>query len=159
MTARRSFVLINGDVKLNAASALSNAPLGAVMTLDYEPTQKLLQQRKYHAMINDIADSCTFMHRKWDAEEWKRLLIHAFVKVMREEAKALNKPDPFEGQGQVVPSLDGDGFVQLGVQSRGFSKKLASEFIEYLYSWGTAHGAIWNETADFDDRRNNVREV
>ena len=42
--------------------------------------------------------------------------------------------------GVVVPNLSGDGIVQLGFQTRKFSKEQASEFVEWLYAWGAERG-------------------
>jgi hypothetical protein len=44
-----------------------------------------------------------------------------------------------------VPSLDGSGVVQLGLQSRSLSRADASEFIEYLIAWGVDQGVIFSD--------------
>lgn len=110
-----------------------------------EPKKRRQQEEKYHAMIGDIAGQCRFLGRERKHDDWKRLLIDAFVRVMRENAKAEGKKDPFPGFGEVLPSLDGVGIVQLGVQSRGFSIDNASQFIEYLYAFGAEQGVKWSE--------------
>ncbi len=112
-----------------------------------EPPKSRPQEEKYHAMIAEIADQCEFLGRKWDREEWKRMLIDAFVRAERELAKQEGRPDPFDDQGQVVPSLDGRGIVQLGVQSRKFTKGLAAKFIEFLFWYGAEHGAEFADDA------------
>src|SRR5690606_11777311 len=104
-----------------------------------------IQEEKYHAMIGDIAKHCTFMGEKLGAEDWKRLLVDAFVRVMREDAKSEGRPDPFKSQGRVLPSLDGSGIVQLGIQTRKFSKRMAGEFIEYLYHYGCDNLVPWSD--------------
>lgn len=98
------------------------------------------QEGKYHAMIGDIARQMKYQGETLDSESWKRLLVEAFVHVMRETAQAENKPDPFGGQARLLMSLDGQRIVQLGVQTRKFRKGVASEFIEYLYAYGTENG-------------------
>ena len=98
------------------------------------------QEEKYHAMIGDIARQMKYQGETLDSESWKRLLVEAFVHVMRETAQAENKPDPFGGQARLLMSLDGQRIVQLGVQTRKFRKGVASEFIEYLYAYGTENG-------------------
>jgi len=103
------------------------------------------QEEKYHAMIGCIARQIPWMGKKRDTETWKRLLIEAFVHVKREDAIATNQRDPFNGRGEVVPSLDGQRVVQLGVQSRTFGKRIASEFIEYLYAFGAENNVQWND--------------
>jgi hypothetical protein len=125
---------------------IKHAPVGYKVTIE-EAAKSRDQEQKYHAMVGDIAKHCEFMGRKWDREDWKRLLVDAFVRVMREQAKAQGKPDPFAEECRMVPTLDGSGFVQLGAQTRGFKKGMASDFIEFLYSYGSESGVVWSETS------------
>lgn len=106
-----------------------------------EPIKSREQEAKYHAQIADIANQCEFMGQKWSEEEWKRILIDAFARVKAAEG------DPLKGWGRIVPSLDGTGFVQLGIQSRGFSKRIGSEFIEHLYAFGAENDVQWSDEA------------
>jgi hypothetical protein len=91
------------------------------------------QNEKYHAMIGDIAKQASHLGSKWDAESWKRFLLWQFAK------------DTNTNQGQIVPSLDGTGIVQLGLQSRSFTKEQASEFVEWLHAWGAENGITYTE--------------
>jgi len=152
MNDKRIFVFNHDTARRNAEAQCKLAPAGCIVTFDLEPRKSTLQERKYHAMINDIAESCTFMNQTWSAEDWKRLLIAAFVDVMRDEAKAKGEDDPFKDEGRVLPALTGKGIVQLGVQSRRFTKAMGSAFIEYLYAWGGWNNAVWGESVDFDER-------
>ena len=86
------------------------------------------QEEKYHAMINDIAKQAQHLGAKWSAEDWKRLLVDQYL---REEANI---------QGKIIPNLDGTGIVQLGFQTRKFTKEQASEFVEWLYAWSGNNG-------------------
>ena len=92
------------------------------------------QEEKYHAMIGDIAKQASHLGSKWDSESWKRFLLWQFAK------------DTNTNQGQIVPSLDGTGIVQLGLQSRSFTKEQASEFVEWLHAWGAENGITYTET-------------
>lgn len=138
------FILAHQAARDRAKAAIDAAPDGWHALIE-EPKKRRIQEEKYHAMIADIAKQCTFMQRKWSREDWKRLLIDAYVRVARENAKAEGKPDPFAGQGEIVPALEGSGFVQLGVQSRGFRIKQAAEFIEYLLDYGEDQLVVWTE--------------
>ena len=89
------------------------------------------QEEKYHAMIGEIAKQAEHLGAKWDAESWKRLLVDQFL---RENGK---------GGNRVLPNLDGTGIVQLGFQTRKFSKEQASEFVEWLFAWGAEHGITY----------------
>jgi hypothetical protein len=147
MSHNKKIVYLKGDLQRRTAHELiEQVPEGWVMRLS-APAKSRDQEEKYHAMIGDIAKHCTFMGEKLGTEDWKRLLVDAFVRVMREDAKANGEPDPFKGSGRVLPSLDGSGIVQLGIQTRRFNKKLASEFIEYLYHYGCDNLVPWSEPA------------
>lgn len=148
MSELRVYVLDSLAQRELAADFCMHAPEGAVCTFDAE-RQTPLQQRKYHAQINDIAACVPFMGEMISAEDWKRLLIDGFVRVMRDQAIAENKSDPFPHHGRLVPSLDGKGTVYLGVQSRKFGKQMASEFVEYLYAWGTWNNVKWKEYEEY----------
>ena len=138
-------LIITGEVARKAiCQHVLSAPDGYVVRIS-EPVERRIQEERYHAMIGDIAEQCQFLGRKRDRETWKRLLIDAYVRVARENAKAEGKPDPFPGQGEVVPSLDGTGVVQLGVQSRRLKVDQASELIEYLFSFGAERGVVWTD--------------
>lgn len=152
MSDRRIYKFRKGNetARRLAAARCMEAPDEFVCIID-APKKSREQEEKYHAMVADIANQCTFMGRTWGKDDWKRLLIDAFVRVMREDAKATGNPDPFAGQGEVVPALDGHGFVQLGVQSRGFRKATASQFIEYLSAYGNENGIRWTESVQWDE--------
>jgi hypothetical protein len=81
------------------------------------------QEEKYHAMINDIAKQAQHLGAKWSADDWKRLLVDQFMR------------DCGDSGGKVIPNLDSTGIVQLGFQTRNFTKEQASEFVEWLYAW------------------------
>jgi hypothetical protein len=102
---------------------------GKHLTMEIKLASKTREQEeKYHAMINDIAKQAKHLGAKWSSEDWKRLLVDQFL---REEANI---------QGKIIPNLDGTGIVQLGFQTRKFTKEQASEFVEWLYAWSGNNG-------------------
>ncbi|QNK65884.1 recombination protein NinB [Variovorax sp. PAMC26660] len=48
------------------------------------------------------------------------------------------------GSVQLLPALNHAGFVMVGAQSRKFSVKLASAFIEWLLAFGAEHNVRWS---------------
>ena len=86
------------------------------------------QEEKYHAMINDIAKQAQHLGAKWSSEDWKRLLVDQYLREVGEV------------QTKIIPNLDGTGIVQLGFQTRKFTKEQASEFVEWLYAWSGNNG-------------------
>ena len=93
------------------------------------------QEEKYHAMISEIATQAQHLGAKWSAEDWKRLLVDLFA-----------KETGLQG-GKIIPSLDGQGIVQLGLQTRNFTKEQAMEFITFLEAWGASNGIIFKNVA------------
>lgn len=93
------------------------------------------QEEKYHAMLGEIATQAQHLGAKWSAEDWKRLLVDLFA-----------KETGLQG-GKIIPSLDGQGIVQLGLQTRNFTKEQAMEFITFLEAWGASNGIIFKDTA------------
>jgi hypothetical protein len=92
------------------------------------------QEEKYHAMIGEIAKQAQHLGAKWDSESWKRLLVDQFIKDMNGL-----------GASKIIPSLDGEGIIQLGFQTRKFTKEQASEFVEWLFAWGAEHGVTYEQ--------------
>ena len=93
------------------------------------------QSAKYHAMLGEIAVQAQHLGAKWSADDWKRLTVDLFA-----------KETGLQG-GKIIPSLDGSGIVQLGLQTRDFTKEQAMDYITFLEAWGAANGIIYKELA------------
>ena len=107
---------------------------GRKLTLEVKDASKSREQEeKYHAIIGDIAKQAQHMGAKWTAEDWKRLLVDQFMRQHSEVTK-------------VIPNLDNNGIVQLGLQTRHFTKEQASEFVEFLLAWCANNGIELKET-------------
>jgi hypothetical protein len=108
---------------------------GRKLTLEIKPASKSRdQEEKYHAIIGDIAKQAQHMGAKWSPEDWKRLLVDQFIKY-----QGLNG-------AMIVPNLDGTGIVQLGFQTRKFTKEQASEFVEFLLAWSAENGITLDDS-------------
>ena len=141
---KRIFILAHDQARANAARYIANeAPTGHMVTVS-EPTKKRIQEQKYHAMLFDISKVCLFMGVKQHEDDWKRLLVDAFAKVMRDAGT------PIHHDGRVIPSLDYQRVVQLGIQTKDFYVKEAAEFIEYLYSYGAENNICWSEPKEME---------
>lgn len=137
MIDRRIFTLAHAEARRRAAEAVRLAPDGYVVRVS-PPGKSRDQEERYHAMIGDIAKQWTFMGRKWDADDVKRILVDAFAEAMRQAGT------PLHHDGRIVPSIDGLRVVQLGIQTSKFRKAEASEFIEFLFAWGAEEGIAWS---------------
>jgi hypothetical protein len=143
---RKDFIITDAnraDLVMVVVEALRTAPNGYVLTIA-EPDKSRLQEKKYHAMIADIASCCYFRGRKWRPASWKRLLVEAYVNVERDQARASGAPDPFPGAVLLIEGLDGNSIVALGEQTRTFSKEQSAAFVESLYAYGAENGVTWS---------------
>ena len=140
MSDRRFFVLAHEQARAGAMRAIHEAADGFVVKIE-PPAKSREQENKYHAMIGEIARHWRFMGHKVDADDAKRLLVDAFAKAMRDAGT------PLHHDGRVVPSLDGERVVQLGIQTSKFYTAEASEFIEFLGAWAAVNGIEFGEVA------------
>lgn len=124
--------------ELCAAFALSVAPEGWRVRFE-EPKRKNVQSDKFHAQIGDISDQTEYAGKKWDRDDMKRILIDEFAEAMRLAGT------PLHNDGRLVPSENGRRVIQLGIQSREFYVREASEFIAFLNAWGDDRDVVWTE--------------
>lgn len=118
---KRHFVLINDQARRNAAEYCRTAPEGYHVVVQ-PPTRNLDQNAALWAMLNEVAAQVVWHGRKLDAESWK----HIF-------SSSLRKQD-------VVPNLDGTGFVVMGVSTSKMSKAEMSEMLELIAAFAAQHG-------------------
>lgn len=105
-----------------------------------DPVKSREQETHYHAIIGDIAVSERLHGKKLSPESWKRLLIDAFKHETKNDPDLAPEWAKF-GETTLLPALNHEGFVMVGEQSRKFSKKLASAFIEWLLAFQSTGGA------------------
>ena len=102
------------------------------------------QERKYHAMIDDVARSVRHLNLALDLETWKRLLVDQFKR------ETLKEPECCAEYWRrhtlsMIPSLDGSAMVVMGEQTRMFPKKVAVVFVEWLRAFGDERGVTWTD--------------
>jgi hypothetical protein len=103
------------------------------------PDMKSLQQeRLYHSIINQIAKQAMLHGSRWNSESFKRFLIDQWA----------HENGEMENVSKIMPSIDGERIVQLGLQSRRFTKAQAISFTEWLIYWATSNGVVLKENLD-----------
>ena len=106
------------------------------------PSKSRDQERKYHAMIGDIAKQITFFGNKhYSVEVWKALLVDKFAQERLEQGQPLSHP------GEVITSMDGRRVITIRPSTTQFRVAEANEFIEFLYAEGIDMGVKWSEPA------------
>jgi hypothetical protein len=101
------------------------------------------QEKKYHAMLNDVAAQCRHLNEAFSDDDWKRLCVHQFRKESMDDPKLAEYWK--KNTVRLVPSLDGSGLVALGDQTRKFPKYVANAFIEWLYAYGADNNVTWTD--------------
>jgi len=100
------------------------------------PDMRSGQQNKLmHSIIGQIASQAKIHGSRWTAESFKRFLIDQWAHENGETDRV----------SKVVPSIDGQRVVQLGLQSRRFTKEQAISFTEWLLYWAATNGVTIDE--------------
>lgn len=103
------------------------------------------QERLYHSCFRDLSRDCLLAGQKQDAEAWKRALLHAFYEATKNDPDFV--ADWRSRAPRVIPTLDGHGLLLIGIESKRFTKRLASAFITFVHSEGDERGVKWSRTS------------
>jgi len=93
------------------------------------------QERLYHSIIGQIAKQSQLHGSRWSAESFKRFLIDQWA----------HESGEMDSISKIMPSIDGERVVQLGHQSRRFTKEQAISFTEWLIYWANTNGVTLEE--------------
>jgi hypothetical protein len=140
---RKTFVLVHRIARERAADYVRNdAPEGFVVVIE-EAKKKRIQEEKYHAQIDDIAEQGTYAGQQWKPSDMKRILIDEFADEMRKLGEPLHE----DADSRLIPSENGKRIIQLGIQSRNFYVSEARDFITFLNKWADDRSIVFsNET-------------
>lgn len=105
---------------------LTKAPLGT-RVLFKGPRRSVDQNSRLWAMLTDVASQKEHCGRKYSADVWKTLFMHAWQKEI-----------------DIVPALDGRGVVPL-TRTSDLSKAELSELMEFIASWGVQEGVVFHD--------------
>lgn len=119
------YVLSHQTARNNAAQACLAAPDGYVVEIK-EKTRTLEQNSLLWALLTDVSRQVEWYGRKLSPENWKNIF-----------SAALKKQD-------VVPNIDGDGFVVLGQSTSRIGKREFNDLVELINSFGAQRGVIWS---------------
>ena len=120
------FRLVHREARRRAAEACLTAPDGYVVKIS-PPTRTLDANAAMWAMLADVSQQVDWYGRKLNPEDWK----HVFSASLRKL--------------EVVPNLDGTGFVALGQSTSKMSKSEFSDLLELIAAFGASHGVTWTD--------------
>lgn len=90
------------------------------------------QNKRLHAMLNDIAKQVTWHGQKFPAGVWKRLCTAAWL---REEGE----------RAVMIPALDGMGVDVIYERTSKLSKKRMASLITWVDAFGGEHSVNWTD--------------
>lgn len=125
--ARALLVLASDAIRAKAIHWISTAP--PLTRVEFkEPKRTLDQNSKLWACLTDIAQQQEHCGRRYSADQWKILFLHACGREV-----------------QFIPALDGAGFIPWGQSSSDLSKGEMSELLEFVMAWGAQNGVIFHD--------------
>lgn len=123
---KQVFILAHNEARRRALAAVSDAPDGFCVTVS-EPTRNLDQNARLWASLSEISKQVEWYGKKLTPEDWKHIFTSSLRKL------------------EVVPNLDGSGFVALGLSTSKMSKRELSDLLELIYAFGSERNVIFKE--------------
>ena len=123
---KQVFCLAHALARQRAIDALREAPDGYVVQIK-PPTRTLDQNARLWASLTDVSRRVVWHGRKLDPESWKHIFTSSLKKL------------------DVVPNLEGTGFVVLGLSTSSMTRRELSELQELIYAFGAERGVVWSE--------------
>ncbi|MKC51652.1 recombination protein NinB [Salmonella enterica subsp. enterica] len=120
--------LTNESIRYNAIQYLRTCDLDIIVEFK-QRNRSLDQNRKLWACLGDVSRQVNWHGRWLDAESWKCIFT-----------SALKKQD-------VVPNLNGDGFVVIGQSTSKMRVSEFGELLELIQAFGAEHGVKWSDEA------------
>ena len=108
-----------------ASYILEAAPDGCVVTFK-EQTRSLEANAAMWAKLGEIAEQVVWYGKKLTAEDWKIVLTASLR------------------QTRVVPTIDGDGFVPLGMSTSKMSVKEMGALLDLIDAFGAQQGVVFS---------------
>jgi len=129
---KQTFEIRSPVIQQNAIQAIQqiypNYEKPLIVTIQ-ERTRSIDQNRKLWACLSDVSRQVEWHGRWLDSESWKCIFT-----------AALKKQD-------VVPNLNGDGFVVIGQSTSKMRVSEFSDLLELIQSFGAEKGIRWSEEA------------
>jgi hypothetical protein len=120
------FVLVHPQARQRAREAIAQAPDGFVVRIS-EPTRTLEQNARLWAMLGDVSAQVVWYGKKLSPEDWKHIFSSSLRKL------------------EVVPNLDGNGFVALGLSTSRMSKRELGDLMTLIEAFGAERDVIWSD--------------
>lgn len=126
---RKTFVLAHAEARRRVGEFAQTAPDGWHVTFK-PPTRSLDANARMWAMLTEVSRQVVWHGRKLSPEDWK----HMFTATLK--------------RLDVVPNLDGTGFVALGMHTSTMTIRQMSDLMELIAAFGAERGVRFMEPAE-----------
>ena len=123
---KRTFVLAHSEARRRACQAVAEAPEGFAVTVA-EPNRTLEQNARLWALLSDVSGQVDWYGKRLTPEDWK----HVFSSSLR--------------RLEVVPNLDGTGFVALGLSTSKMTKRELGDLMTLIEAFGAERGVVFGD--------------
>jgi hypothetical protein len=130
MSGNPKYFLRSEEIRSRACQFVASLPVDQNRPLVVEVkemTRSLEQNSLFWAVMTDIANQVVWHGRKLSKEDWKHVL-----------SAALCRQD-------VVPNIDGTGFVALGKSTSKMTVREMRDLIELAQAFGAEHGVRFGD--------------
>ncbi len=118
--------LHNGRDRAKARKWLDACPVGYTLWFK-PPVRSNVQSKRMWALLDDVAAQKEWAGKKRSSDEFKDLFSASL-----------------RGQ-ELVPNLDGNGFVAFGARTSEFSPEEMSDMITLIEAWGAENGVVFTD--------------
>lgn len=129
MSDKLRFILIDDARRGNALAAVRQAPTGYVVEIRPQ-TRSLDQNARLWAMLTDVSEQVLWYGKHLSPDDWKDV----FSASLR--------------QTRVVPTIDGDGFVPLGMRTSTMTKAEFGALMDLIEAFGAERGVIFHDARE-----------
>lgn len=124
----RALITLHGLAdRQRAIRAIQSCPAGARVEIK-AAKRTIPQNDRMWAMLTDIAQQVAWHGKKLTTEAWKLVFL-----------------DGLKRELQIVPNLDGTGFVNIGRSSSDLSKEEMGDLMELMAAFGAQHGVVFHD--------------
>lgn len=128
--SRYSFYLYTAADRARALQVMSAAPKGARVEIKTD-RRSLDQNSKMWAALTDIATQLKWHGQRLRPDDWKIIFL-----------------DALKRESELVPNLDGTGFVNIGRSSSDLTKAEMGDMLTIIEEFGARHGVKFGDQAE-----------
>ena len=119
--------LHDARARADAHRLIDAAPTGARVEIK-AAKRTLAQNDRFWAMLTDVSRQLVWHGQKLRPDDWKLVFLDALQRELR-----------------IVPTITGDGFVNLGRSSSDLGTVEMSDLMELIAAFGAKHGVVFGD--------------